>query len=384
MKYNDFLGGLVALAFVSMPLMAVSQDFEDDIYYNPSKEKTTKSQKSTAPIRYVPTQDYPAADTYNYSSASTRDVDEYNRRYATTADTTARDSAYISDNFAYTRRIERFHNPDVVAASGDDQLIDYYYSQPSETSSVNIYVNADPYLGWGIYPYYGYYGYRPYYSYYNPWYSWRWTFDPWYWGSSWTWGYDPYWYGGWGYPYWAWSSPCPPHHHITAMDPVRHGIRLRPGLIDLTVRHLPEAPRVAALARRTTGTRLPEVECHVPAIWVVAVAIPLPQHHRHLRAPTDMLRHPQARVPRQDIAAEALADDMAIALRPPKAVPALTPPPADHPHPAPPVGRLAAVAEAGRIAAVVEADRMVVGATVEADVEAVVVVDKAIGNSLLI
>ena len=70
---------------------------------------------------------------------------------------------------------------------------------------------------------------------------------------------------------------------ITAMDPVRHGIRLRPGLIDLTVRHLPEAPRVAALARRTTGTRLPEVECHVPAIWVVAVAIPLPQHHRHLR-----------------------------------------------------------------------------------------------------
>lgn len=45
MKYNDFLGGLVALAFVSMPLMAVSQDFEDDIYYNPSKEKTTKSQK---------------------------------------------------------------------------------------------------------------------------------------------------------------------------------------------------------------------------------------------------------------------------------------------------------------------------------------------------
>ena len=38
MKYNDFLGGLVALAFVSMPLMAVSQDFEDDIYYNPSKE----------------------------------------------------------------------------------------------------------------------------------------------------------------------------------------------------------------------------------------------------------------------------------------------------------------------------------------------------------
>lgn len=221
MKYNDFLGGLVALAFVSMPLMAMSQDFEDDIYYNPSKEKkATKPKKNTAPIRYVPTQDYPAADTYNFNSASTRDVDEYNRRYVTTPnDTMARDSAYMSDSFAYTRRIERFHNPDVVASSGDDQLIDYYYSQPSETSSVNIYVNADPYLGWGIYPYYGYYGYRPYYSYYNPWYSWRWAFDPWYWGSSWTWGYDPYWYGGWGYPYWAWSSPCPPHHHHHGYGP---------------------------------------------------------------------------------------------------------------------------------------------------------------------
>lgn len=168
---------------------------------------------------------------------------------------------------------------------------------------------------------------------------------------------------------------------ITAMDPVRHGIRLRPGLIDLTVRHLPEAPRVAALARRTTGTRLPEVECHVPAIWVVAVAIPLPQHHRHLRAPTDMLRHPQARVPRQDIAAEALADVMAIALRPPKAVAALTHLHAVRPHQAAAVGRIAAVAEADRIAVVVEADRMVVVATVEAEVEAVVVVDKAIGNS---
>lgn len=167
---------------------------------------------------------------------------------------------------------------------------------------------------------------------------------------------------------------------ITAMDPVRHGIRLRPGLIDLTVRHLPEAPRVAALARRTTGTRLPEVECHVPAIWVVA--IPLPQHHRHLRAPTDMLRHPQARVPRQDIAAEALADVMAIALRPPKAVAALTHLHAVRPHQAAAVGRIAAVAEADRIAVVVEADRMVVVATVEAEVEAVVVVDKAIGNSL--
>ena len=221
MKYNDFLGGLVALAFVSMPLMAMSQEFEDDICYNPSKEKkATKPKKNTAPIRYVPTQDYPAADTYSFNSASTRDVDEYNRRYVTTPnDTMARDSAYMSDSFAYTRRIERFHNPDVVASSGDDQLIDYYYSQPSETSSVNIYVNTDPYLGWGIYPYYGYYGYSPYYSYYRPWYSWSWTFDPWYWGSSWTWGYDPYWYGGWGYPYWAWSSPCPPYHHHHGYGP---------------------------------------------------------------------------------------------------------------------------------------------------------------------
>ena len=47
MKYNDFLGGLVALAFVSMPLMAVSQDFEDDIYYNPCLLYTSPSPRDT-------------------------------------------------------------------------------------------------------------------------------------------------------------------------------------------------------------------------------------------------------------------------------------------------------------------------------------------------
>ena len=195
MKYSDFLGGLVAMAFLAMPVMAVSQDFEDDIYYNPSKEKkTAKPDKKTTPsIKYVPTPDYPAADTYTYNSASTRDVDEYNRRYTTVAvDTAARDSAYTADSFAYTRRIERFHNPDVVTSSGDDQLIDYYYSQPDAASSVNIYVNTDPYLGWGTYPYYGY---RPYYSYYgyHSWWNWGWAYDPWYWGTSLAWGYDPYW-----------------------------------------------------------------------------------------------------------------------------------------------------------------------------------------------
>lgn len=215
MKYNDILKMLAAVAIVAMPMTAVAQDFEDDIYYNPSKDKTTKTKKTTAPVKYVPTPDYPAADTYTFSGTSTRDVDEYNRRYTTVAtDTMALDSAYVTDNFAYTRRIERFHNPDVVTASGDEQLMDYYYSQPAETSSVNIYLNTNPYIGWGYYNYYPYstyygypyYGYPYYsYSYYRPW--WSWSYDPWYWG------YDPYWYGGWGYPYWSWSAPRPPHYH---------------------------------------------------------------------------------------------------------------------------------------------------------------------------
>ncbi len=98
-------------------------------------------------------------DAYKVSGTSTRSVDEYNRRgqYATN-DTTRQSMS--KDGFEYTRRIERFHNDDIVSTINDPELVDYYYSQPE----VNIIINSPGYWGpsWA----------------WNRWYS-PWYWDPW-------------------------------------------------------------------------------------------------------------------------------------------------------------------------------------------------------------
>lgn len=209
---KKFITGLLAATiFVGVPSIAFGQDFDDDIYYNPSKEKKTTPAKTTKKtIKYVPTPDYPAADTYSQPAISVGTVDDkaldaYNRRgmfaVADTADAIAVPLDSLGE-FEYTRRIEQFHNPDVVTNTGDQDLIEYYYNQglqdglQANNSAVNIYLNSyDPF--WYPYNYYGYY--RPYYR--------SWYYNNWAWGPSWNWGwYDPYWGPSWGWgPSWAWG-----------------------------------------------------------------------------------------------------------------------------------------------------------------------------------
>lgn len=189
-------------------LSASAQDYDDDdIYFNPSKAKSTtvKPNKNN----YVVT-DYPAADAYTPTGNGTNiDIDRYNRRGIFATDTISAADSLTDANFAYTRQIERFYNPDVVTATDDDELAAYYYgSQPTQ---VNINLNVPGY--WG-YPY-AYYN-SPWYRgsasswwYYNSWAfnSLAWGWDPywnWGWGPSWAWG--PSWSWGWGYPHWG-------HHH---------------------------------------------------------------------------------------------------------------------------------------------------------------------------
>ncbi len=213
---------LLAALLIGSAGTVSAQDYEDDIYYNPDKApKTTPAnaqQKTTVPAnRYQGYQGtYPAADTYvpAVSSPRTISVDEYNRRGVFASDTTAA-SGTAEPDFAYTRRIEQFYNPDVVTSSSDPELAQYYYAQPS-TSSVNIIVNTPGY--WG-YPYYGS--------------AWAWTWDnpyynalywgayyPWYYGPSWSWSWGwnyPYrpgwgWRPGWGYaPSWGWTGTVRPN-----------------------------------------------------------------------------------------------------------------------------------------------------------------------------
>lgn len=199
---------------------AFAQDY-DDIYYNPAKDKTkteklTNKQQQPQYQNYTPQfTDYTAAGDIVVNYGSTRDVDEYNRRGGKYEKQQNADSLQNEDEFLYTRRIEKFHNPDVVINTNDNDLIDYYYeTQPRSASVVNIYVNDTPnwawyrpyYYNWAWSPYYYNSFWDPYWSwnYYSPWYSWTWG-PSWSWGPSWAWG--PSWSWGW-HPGW---NPGPNH-----------------------------------------------------------------------------------------------------------------------------------------------------------------------------
>ena len=172
---------IAAAALMALPVLASAQGYyDDDIYYNPSKDKKAKP-AATAPATYTPAaQSYAPADTYVFNTGSTFNVDDYNRRGQFLVSDTVQPAADNDvDYFANTRRIERFHNSDVVVNSGDDALISYYYTQPS---TINIYIDNDPW--------------------YFPRWSWSWAYtNPLY---NWSWGYyDPWWNPVWG---WSWSS----------------------------------------------------------------------------------------------------------------------------------------------------------------------------------
>ncbi len=196
----------VAMGFIAcFPLMAQGY-YDDDIYFNASKAKKEKAEKAKktaeakAAANYVQnkSQDFPGADTYAVTGTSTRDVDEYNRRgpNATSryAQSNAMTDSLLNGDFSNTRRIERFHNPDVVEGSGDADLQYLYYNDEQELQNAAANVtHVNLYLG-------------------SPW-GWSWPY--WtsrYWGPSWayswnwgpTWGWDPYWAGNWGWgPGWG-------------------------------------------------------------------------------------------------------------------------------------------------------------------------------------
>ncbi|MCM1356818.1 MAG: hypothetical protein NC212_10490 [Staphylococcus sp.] len=192
MKFKRFTI-LLASALAAVGLASAQSYFDDDIYYNPAKasKQTTKTNtqaanRKTAVVVY----DYPAADNYTVNGTRTISVDDYNRRGIFASDSLASDT--VPTDFTYTRRIEQFYNPEIISATGDQELANIYYMEPDQ---VNIYVNTPS----------GYWGY----DYFYPYSSWNypyWANNYWRWNSSWYWGswYDPYWSWGWG-PSWAWG-----------------------------------------------------------------------------------------------------------------------------------------------------------------------------------
>ena len=202
---------IAALTACSIGILRAQSYYDDDIYYDPAKDVTQKS------IPVVVNQngaigDYPAADTYTVHNVGTvRDVDEYNRRTPVESDTT---EIPQSENFEYTRRIERFYDPQVVASLDDPELVEYYYT--SAQPEVNIIIGStafnDPWLwDWGWYSPYSY-------SY--------WGWNSWYWGYPYSW-WRPSWYYGWYHPGWypgpswypGWHPGHYPGHHYPGYHP---------------------------------------------------------------------------------------------------------------------------------------------------------------------
>lgn len=240
MKIHKLL--LCALAFAASSVVAVGQSYDDDIYYDASKAKKQKNEaKARAKAERDAALNYPAADTYaGQLTSSSRDIDEYNRRgiFAIPSDSLAAAAANDTtsgDAFAFSRRIERFYNPEVIVENPDGSVTEYYYAGKDEPE-INIYVNGGSYWGYpsaALYYdpwYFGPATYNPWYygGFYNPWswgwgpsWSWSWGWGPaWSWGPSWGWGWGAGWYPG---PSWGWGGG-PGYHRPASTRPERpHG-----------------------------------------------------------------------------------------------------------------------------------------------------------------
>lgn len=235
---------LAVAAILAVPQGVFAQDYEDDLYYSPSKAAKERKEKEAALAKLREQQriarEYKPADTYTVTADKplSVDVDAYNRRTVDTVRTVRK--AADDTEFSYTRRIERYHNPEVVSSSNDEELKQYYYSTPTE-ADVNVYVinNIDPYMWNSFWPTYSwnnpYYWNSWYRSYWYPGFSFSFGFDPWFsfgWNSPWygpAWGYPwgPGWGPAWGWgPSWGWGPGWHPGHgpgHGPGWNPGRPG-----------------------------------------------------------------------------------------------------------------------------------------------------------------
>ena len=174
-----------------------AQDYFDDIYYNPKKDKspsqTVASNKKVS--SYI-------------ENMEDMDVDTYNRRgqyYVTEIDTIGT-GVENGEDFVYTQQIQKYYNPTIVvdnAAVLSDILSDAY-------GNVDIIINDAGYPVFSPW----YYGWNwPYYSYWSPW-SWSWNFGGWGWNIGWnypwfSWNWGPGWWNPGPGPGPGWWHPWP-------------------------------------------------------------------------------------------------------------------------------------------------------------------------------
>lgn len=289
---------VTSVMVLALPLVALAQNTEDDLYFIPKKKKT--EQVTTQQVQVAPTQQattvYATAPTtvvVRDASGKQRDIDEYNRRYTSRENNfvVEDDVLYVEekplnergewvngfegsqDDYEYAMRIVRFRNPRYAIPVSSPLYWDIVYGLPS--------------WNWNVYDD-GLYAYAfPTFS-NRLWSDWRWSSPSWgfgwnswygggywgggYWGSGWGIGWGGgYWGGGyWGhhhhYPTWG-ARPYRGHGYYgsTAYNPGIHAGRynsnLRGGSISSNARSArTNAVRTSPSANaRQVGDRTREV-----------------------------------------------------------------------------------------------------------------------------
>lgn len=209
-----------AMLLLGAPALFAQSAFDDDIYYNPSKDKAVTKQTKTTTKKKS-----------NYiANMGDMDVDVYNRRgeaYYTTPVDTIGTYAENAEDFVYTQQIQKYYNPTIVVDNADvlaDVLSNAYGNVeividnnglPIFTPYTYAYAGWPYYRNWWNTPGWGFsfggWGWNV--GFYDPWYSWGWG-PSWSWGPSWAWG------PAWGYgPGWGWGPAWGPAYRPGVWGP---------------------------------------------------------------------------------------------------------------------------------------------------------------------
>lgn len=186
---------LISSLFIAFSMSMFAQ--YDDIYYNPRKANETRITTSNEETVVI--------------SNNVRDVDTYNRQAP--ANRPNQTSNVEQDDFEYTKRITRFHNPEAVTINNPEYV--YIYndtpSEPNPTINIRVTQRWNP---WD-YSYFTPYYYPSYHWSWDSNYGWGYTYNTYYpfystYPSSFYYGYYPPGYGYYGYGYYGYPSY---YHH---------------------------------------------------------------------------------------------------------------------------------------------------------------------------
>lgn len=189
---------LISSLFIAFSMSMFAQ--YDDIYYNPRKANETRITTSNEETVVI--------------SNNVRDVDTYNRQAP--ANRPNQTSNVEQDDFEYTKRITRFHNPEAVTINNPEYV--YIYndtpSEPNPTINIRVTLRWNP---WD-YSYFTRYYYPSYHWSWDSNYGWGYTYNTYYpfystYPSSFYYGYYPPGYGYYGYGYYGYPSYY--HHRPT-------------------------------------------------------------------------------------------------------------------------------------------------------------------------